>query len=194
MKANASLKPQTTRRNATTRLLRGSAVVLALVALFTAFAPAALSGSASANGSLAVSLTIRPSILVSVHSNGGLELTGNGTSEASVTLPIQVSASSDDNGDVVSEIPISVQSRVANAGATHGYSLSATLIGRPGWVLEIDGNRVDTASAADVTMAKAIGDPYGTPTCHVIRVVRPKGDSGPAGSGYLVLKASPKPM
>ena len=111
-----------------------------------------------------------------------------------MTLPIQFSASANDNGDVVSEIPISVFYRVANSGATSGYNLTATLLGNSGCQLEIDGNPINLASAADVTMAKAIGDPYGTPTSHVIRVIRPKGVSASSGLGLLVLQASPRSM
>jgi hypothetical protein len=164
------------------------------MASILSLAPGAFAGAASATGSLTVSFTIRPSILMSVRAPGGMELTGKGAFDASVTLPLPVPASPEGNGEVVAEIPLDVQSRVANAGMTSGYRLSATLVGNPGWVIEIDGNRIDTASAADVTLAKAIGDPYGTTTSHVIRVICPRGTAEATGSGYLVLKACPKSM
>ena|SRR5208282_1210166 len=145
----------------------------------------------STSGNLQVTVHIQPSIQLAVRSVEVGEHVAGGNEEATVRIPIPLDTADSAQGSTAEIFPLATVSRVASLANSNGYTLEATWAGSQECVVNIDGVTVARTEKTDITQAKAMGDPYGTETEHLVRVIHPSTHSGCQGS-VLVLTARPK--
>jgi len=191
-------KPMTTRLSLT-RAYRSVAGLIGAIVMLTGTIQLYAQGrrattypsAASTSENLQVTINVQPSIQLAARTVEVGEHVAGGNEEATVRIPILMDGANSAQGSTAETFSLATVSRVASLPNSNGYTLEATWEGSQECVVNIDGVPVALAGKTDITQAKAMGDPYGTETEHIVRIIHPSTPSGCQGS-VLVLTARPK--